>query len=80
MQNFIVFASLPQSCHASALSMYAQAVTRAQYPNNNNSTLPFAGTQPEQHVLPYFVEERAPGLPGYADWLAQLHKAVLSKA
>ena len=39
-----------------------------------------AGTQPEQHVLPYFVEERAPGLPGYADWLSQLHKQVLSKA
>ncbi|KAK9794070.1 hypothetical protein WJX73_006515 [Symbiochloris irregularis] len=38
------------------------------------------GTQPEQHVLPYFVEERAPQLPGYGDFLSQLHKAVLSKS
>ena len=39
-----------------------------------------AGTPPEQHVLPYLVEDRGPGTPSYQDFAAMLHRAVLSKS
>ncbi len=38
-----------------------------------------AGTAPEQHVLPYLVEDRGPGTPSYQDFATMLHRAVLSK-
>jgi hypothetical protein len=38
-----------------------------------------AGTPPEQHVLPYLVEDRGPGTPSYQDFATMLHRAVLSK-
>ena len=39
-----------------------------------------AGTAPEQHILPSFVEDGIPGLIAYRDWLFQLHKQVLVKS
>ncbi|KAK9828118.1 hypothetical protein WJX81_006860 [Elliptochloris bilobata] len=38
------------------------------------------GTPPEQHVLPYLVEDRGLGTPSYQDFAVMLHRAVLSKA
>ena len=38
-----------------------------------------AGTPPEQHVLPWFVEDRSPGSPSYSDWANALHKAAMAK-
>ncbi|CAK0784355.1 hypothetical protein CVIRNUC_007559 [Coccomyxa viridis] len=37
------------------------------------------GTPPEQHVLPWFVEDRSPGSPSYSDWANALHKAAMAK-
>ena len=34
----------------------------------------------EQYVLPYFVEDRGPGLQSYTEHLCYLHRAVMSKA
>ena len=36
------------------------------------------GSQMEIHVLPYFVEDRAPQADGYIDYLLRMHKAILS--
>ena len=38
-----------------------------------------AGTPPEQHVLPWFIEDRSPGSPSYSDWANALHKAAMAK-
>lgn len=39
-----------------------------------------AGTAPEQHILPSFVEDGVPGLPSLRDFLFSVHKAVLVKS
>ena len=39
-----------------------------------------AGTAPEQHLLPSFVEDGVPGLPALRDFLFSIHKAVLVKS
>ena len=38
------------------------------------------GSPAEAHVMPYFVEDRGPGTPSYADFAASLQKTVLAKA
>jgi hypothetical protein len=39
-----------------------------------------AGTPPEQHVLPWFVEDRTNVSPSYQDFVQALQKAVMAKA
>ena len=38
-----------------------------------------AGTPPEQHVLPWFVEDRTNVSPSYQDFVVALQKAVMAK-
>jgi hypothetical protein len=37
------------------------------------------GSPLEMHVAPYFVEDRGPGQPSYADWVLSLYKGVMAK-
>ena len=39
-----------------------------------------AGSPPEQHIHPYLVEDRLPSIPGYVEWMTNIHKIVVAKA
>lgn len=53
---------------------------RATRPNFPPCFVVRQGSPAEAHVLPYFVEDRGPGMPSYADFAASLQKTVLAKA
>ena len=56
------------------------ASLRATRPNFPPCFVVRQGSPAEAHVLPYFVEDRGPGTPSYADFAASLQKTVLAKA
>ena len=56
------------------------AALRATRPNFPPCFVVRQGSPAEAHVLPYFVEDRGPGTPSYADFAASLQKTVLAKA
>lgn len=51
----------------------------AQQSADGLSWMRCAGTPPEQHVLPWFVEDRCPGSLSYSDWAMLLNKAAMAK-